>query len=341
MNHNDLLAQQKFFTYRKIAKTKENYIKLQRNRYHNLKGYPKYDHIAELLASHLFTVSHTPFEDIVKDRAFSTIVRLSYMAANYDIATYALTSDLFEAFQHTELPKNICQGLKQVIPFGFLLFPNSGLRTPDNLHLDWVLFNHRIVGNKLPDMYFSDANIILEHEVSDVPRLHWGTSFNNAMCYSSECDLPEDESEPQIGDLAIRSDEYQIKKADIDEKYKKIETDFVTSVDKIILQTLLYLQLYPNDIELVQTLPEAKGIGFGRNSKITPKTNKNVLVIGNKFVQKRDYTPHTNSVCKGGSHASPSTHWRIGHYRKVPCGKNGQDRKITWIRPVLVNPSNE
>lgn len=37
------------------------------------------------------------------------------------------------------------------------------------------------------------------------------------------------------------------------------------------------------------------------------------------------------------SHASPITHWRRGHWRGVPVGKGRTRRRLTWIRPTLVN----
>lgn len=38
-----------------------------------------------------------------------------------------------------------------------------------------------------------------------------------------------------------------------------------------------------------------------------------------------------------GSHGSPRMHWRRGHYRNQPFGKNLAESKLIWIEPVLVN----
>jgi hypothetical protein len=40
----------------------------------------------------------------------------------------------------------------------------------------------------------------------------------------------------------------------------------------------------------------------------------------------------------GGTHASPITHLRRGHFRRVPVGPGGRDRDMRWIRPTIVNP---
>lgn len=42
-----------------------------------------------------------------------------------------------------------------------------------------------------------------------------------------------------------------------------------------------------------------------------------------------------------GTHASPITHLRRAHFRRVPVGPGGQDREVRWIRPTIVNPGHE
>jgi hypothetical protein len=81
------------------------------------------------------------------------------------------------------------------------------------------------------------------------------------------------------------------------------------------------------EIILIDTPPQSKG--FGKNSKqiIVPQ------VIGEGYKPKviRDYNPI-------GTHASPRTHWRSGHWRQQPYGSREQPQyKTTWIEPVLVN----
>lgn len=41
---------------------------------------------------------------------------------------------------------------------------------------------------------------------------------------------------------------------------------------------------------------------------------------------------------KGGTHASPRTHWRTGHFRPVWKGpRNEAYRQNVWIKPTIVN----
>jgi hypothetical protein len=40
-----------------------------------------------------------------------------------------------------------------------------------------------------------------------------------------------------------------------------------------------------------------------------------------------------------GTHASPITHVRSGHFKRVPVGpREEQRREIRWISPTIVNP---
>jgi hypothetical protein len=42
-----------------------------------------------------------------------------------------------------------------------------------------------------------------------------------------------------------------------------------------------------------------------------------------------------------GSHASPVTHWRVGHTARRRCGKGREQTRVVWIKPVLVNGPRE
>jgi hypothetical protein len=43
----------------------------------------------------------------------------------------------------------------------------------------------------------------------------------------------------------------------------------------------------------------------------------------------------------GGTHASPTTHWRRGHMARRRCGKGREQTRVVYIRPVLVNGPRE
>jgi len=58
-------------------------------------------------------------------------------------------------------------------------------------------------------------------------------------------------------------------------------------------------------------------------------------IIGSQYVRSRKYTG-------GGDHASPSMHWRSGHWRNQAVGPRAEDKhKLIWIEPILVGGKNE
>ena len=49
------------------------------------------------------------------------------------------------------------------------------------------------------------------------------------------------------------------------------------------------------------------------------------------------YKIHQDHANLGGTHASPTAHWRAGHYRVQHYGPKNQLKKVIFIDPVLVN----
>ena len=83
----------------------------------------------------------------------------------------------------------------------------------------------------------------------------------------------------------------------------------------------------PSSTELT-AIPRGFGTAKNTNQKqiITPR------MIG------ADYKPKTIRQESTGTHASPTTHWRSGHWRQQLIGKKeNPDHKTIWIEPVLVN----
>ncbi len=81
--------------------------------------------------------------------------------------------------------------------------------------------------------------------------------------------------------------------------------------------------------EIIELDAPTRKMGFGKNTKqiIVPK------VIGEGYKPKviRNYEPT-------GTHASPRTHWRSGHWRQQPHGKkDDQKLKTIWLEPTLIN----
>lgn len=100
----------------------------------------------------------------------------------------------------------------------------------------------------------------------------------------------------------------------------------------LVYNIFLYLQSAPDDFEEVsrgdtKATATGKGFGTGGQNQGTP------VMIGGKRYAKRP--------SMGGSHVSPTSHWRRGHWRNQPYGsKDSPSYRLKWIEPTLVNAGN-
>jgi hypothetical protein len=97
----------------------------------------------------------------------------------------------------------------------------------------------------------------------------------------------------------------------------------------LILNFLAWLNLYPEQLE------EQKAKVSLAGKKLSPKKLRTLPLRPIHFGE--NYQRKTSGAYKGGTHASPSMHWRRGHWVNQACGKNWSERRPIWKRPILVN----
>ncbi len=97
--------------------------------------------------------------------------------------------------------------------------------------------------------------------------------------------------------------------------------------DKIIT-LLINCLVYCNPQNLDSSDKEKTKKGFG---------NKKSNIFYNPLWIGKGHTRNTIHKDSSGSHASPRTHWRRGHWRKSRIGKERANFRWNWIKPTLVN----
>lgn len=84
---------------------------------------------------------------------------------------------------------------------------------------------------------------------------------------------------------------------------------------------------------------------YARPNLLEPQRREKTIVEGNG-TRKEFWTPNLIgkyfryrkvSESSDGSHSSPRTHWRRGHFRNQAYGTGRHEHKTIWIEPVLVN----
>lgn len=117
---------------------------------------------------------------------------------------------------------------------------------------------------------------------------------------------------------------------------------YIFDIYNLVINTLLYLSYVPDDIrykfsdntpkKIVDKIHRAKDNGIDNvvertESKASSMGYKKVRFVGEKVASNFRESKDGNS---------PSAHWRRGHWRRQPVGKNKSDKNLIWIKPTLV-----
>ncbi len=138
------------------------------------------------------------------------------------------------------------------------------------------------------------------------------------------------------------SGETEIKKAKIKKEYK----EFVEKTIRVLVNSLLYLSQPKDKIISKEEYPENLPFNYNRKlkfaktkkqrKKIEKKINETgfskILFFGNSNIK--------NTTEYNDSHRK-SSHWRRGHWRKQSFGKQFNQKRMIWIKPVLINKSKQ
>lgn len=89
-----------------------------------------------------------------------------------------------------------------------------------------------------------------------------------------------------------------------------------------------------------ELLTEEPSRGFGRlnNKKLTRKQQAKASLLPPTWIGRGYKPPSIGAKNHQGTHASPITHWRRGHFADIQVGPRDNPRyKRVWRQPVLVN----
>lgn len=318
----------------KKARQTQFYKRLTKRTYRRIKGYPDYKQVAVEFASHLMCLE-TGFElRGFTDSAWNAMSHSAWMAYENPIfPVFAVTKELAQAFLATDLPPHVC-GLNRSFQNALFLFPEL-VRTPDNYLCQWAFASHFQKGETISTLPKS-ALVGFSDRVADsldriksppleVSKLRWVSQVGSlATIYSSIMELPEEGDKPITGNIDFGGNlEFWGENTN-----PETEQQFTRAVDKLLLQTLLYLQLKPDAVS--STPPSSHQSGNGFRGKADPHQPLEPIWIG------KDYKPQVIRKSHS-SHASPRLHWRRGHWKRVAVGEGRQSRKWAWIQPTLVN----
>lgn len=113
---------------------------------------------------------------------------------------------------------------------------------------------------------------------------------------------------------------------------EKFVLQAIRLMNSLVINLLLFMQEVPDVFEEQRVIIPGLTRGKGKTKEVVRPTLWEPKWIGREYRQ-----PTARTTPGGGHHASPETHWRDGHWHTFLCGKGRTERKLVWIKPILVN----
>lgn len=319
------------------AKKTKYYQKLVKRNFRRHSNYLDFKTIMSDIAVYLMT-AETGVPMKAKeghDPGYMGMLHSAYMTWNNPLfPVYAIKPELVNAFMHTDIPTHVCR-MKKMFDIALFLLPSGLIKNPDRLSCDWLLVTQFELGDY--DRYtqgyrnylakITDVNPekidVTEGLHAGMNKFRWATNLSGIFTYANIMALPDDGDTILTGEFINRgflNDDFNLQE----------ESAFTRRIDSLILQTMLYMQLPKQQINpsTHESVSPRSCHGFDPHSPQEP------IWIG---LEER-FSPLVKKQPQGGgTHASPVTHWRRGHWRMVGGNSNADESRLTWIRPTIVN----
>ena len=296
------------------AKRTETCKNLLRRRYRNPHGYLEW----ERCAAELSAVTDTLAQDFnALPWAPKILTALSAGFCLDQGPIYWLRESLAQALWHSDLPAQLPE-LKQSVKRSLILFPHAQwLADPDGFIPRYVIVQHLLKGEPLAPLFLRDLKIDLVGPPHD--QIQWATPLPTGGAYAQSSSLLGNELESKPNTI------------EPDSQTTDAEHQWLGRITQLIYQCLLLLQLKPDFID-ESTVASSTGKTKKKLTRKERLLDPRWLGTGFEIRTTRNREPSS------GTHASPMTHWRRGHWKRVAVGEGRKERKIVWIQPTLVNP---
>lgn len=222
----------------------------------------------------------------------------------------------------------------------------EGVFISENLHFD--------NGHKRLEFQFAGSfeKTYKKYDKPGLPNVYKGNFWDFDLDFDKDREIEtiqeslKDEIEMWEFEI-FQDDETEIKsKTVIDNRldfYGK-KVNFSNRIIKLVINCLLYLSLPQENQDIEQKYPEKlphnfnKKLSLAKNEREVKKIQKRIEETGFsciKYVGKKYQHDYQNLTDK-----TTSSHWRRGHWRNQPYGKDLIQKKLIWIHPTIVNQGN-
>lgn len=316
-----------------------SYYKDFNKKYKKIKGYTDFSEVAARLAYFTWMARTSEFKMFSEeDKTITSAIIYAEILRQYNFQVYWLDKTLLDSFLITDTPRNLSD-LEIMIPRFILMLPPV-LKNPEGFFVDWLYFVYVPKIGMPKEIKLENFTIFGTRDDNDeYDKLHWTTMLISGETYSSTVEIRPNEKEPIAhGEFSFSPTMDFVHNASPDK-----EKEFTKMIERILVNTLLYLQLKPDDkIEESETLLlDTSGRGFNQKKKLLeppPEYFLNPVWIGKgykpqkKKLSKKDFDEEARKY-----QIHTKSFWRRGHYRRVPIGKREDGQyKLVKIDPVLI-----
>jgi hypothetical protein len=293
-------------------KTTKSYQTLTARKYRNPSGYYTWDKVCGEISMEFESSKMIPINEMDTTRKNSFVN--CHTIVNKGCNTYWVGRKILESIENTETPNFV--DLPKLFNIGVFLFPENYLKDFEGWPINWVSVYQRLPGEEIQRVY--NGKQVIELVPVEKQKLVI-VAIAGPYTYSKIVEVDEGLHKGEDGNW------------DNTMEVSDKEHDLLDRLADIVFQLMLVLSNKPDLV--TEQIPKTKPKQTKKQREQT-ETLLNPIWIGREYNIKYIYTPSPNS----SPHSSPQTHWRRGHWRRVPVGEKGLERKWVWINPTLVNP---
>ena len=294
------------------AKNSDIYKKLTRRKYRPVNGYENWlDIMLE------FTVALDGSARRIETLGLNPLMLLTIeLINNYQVKhspTYWLDKNLANTLKQCDIPEGITE-LPACIPHGLILFPTEyAPLDKQGDSINWILFSQMKAGEQFPAIIVGKQYAVSEPIKNDC--ILWVSQTKETALYSGGITSDFKYHSVNPTEIALLSD----------------DKNLTEEISNLLLQSLLVAQWYPEYTEVAES-----GTGFSkqRTHRSIKKENSwlNPKWIGDLYKKR----PKTPTPYQGGTHVSPITHTRRGHWRNQAYGSKWSEHRMILIEPTEV-----
>ncbi|MEH2085984.1 hypothetical protein [Nostoc sp.] len=244
-----------------------------------------------------------------------------------DAPIYCLDSQLLQQFQQTDVGDEnlIFRDLISQIPLHsmMLLLPSKTVMSPEGGYVDFL--NIHCSDIRHPEWSEGEKYGISPHFLKHEQDIcfHFGCIDTKATLWFSGWGVNED-------DGIIHQQPISYGSAKVGTK----DDSFVRQLRSLTMQCLMFLTFESSGNDDVTFKETINSTGFH------PLKEPKEKCLYPRWLRDQEKTP-TRHIRENTSHASPTPHWRRGHWRRVAVGRGRVHRRWNWIKPTFVTGSLE